>query len=258
MSKRNTESTAPSPGSKRPKRSCVVKAEKIKLEKAKRLKDYHISLFYDVVVGYCCFSLCLLEEVYDDPTNLSFQRKYDDVMSELYSFCARWKGLIELESVYFFLVKHPHLKTSAVSFNYDKPKEFIAMKSMMKLIDERDAFERDDEDEDQSIGGAFQPKRVDPMLGLVEDFRKATVMNNILFRLDAHCKNKVDSGHVKNIPTVRFTVKETEEECSICLGDFKARDKLFELRCGHLYHQKCLKDWLKKSTRCPLCKEILS
>ena len=96
------------------------------------------------------------------------------------------------------------------------------------------------------------------MLGLVEDFRKATVMNNILFRLDAHCKNKVDSGHVKNIPTVRFTEKETEEECSICLGDFKARDKLFELRCGHLYHQKCLKDWLKKSTRCPLCKEILS
>ena len=72
------------------------------------------------------------------------------------------------------------------------------------------------------------------------------------------CKNR------KN-PKEIFT-----ESCIICLEDFKSNDELhtlesinkqaFEkvetsiLECGHKFHRKCIEDWLKKETNCPICR----
>jgi hypothetical protein len=45
------------------------------------------------------------------------------------------------------------------------------------------------------------------------------------------------------------------KECVICLGDFKKKDNVKVFCCGkHIFHSKCLSDWLKKSVICPLCK----
>ena len=50
-----------------------------------------------------------------------------------------------------------------------------------------------------------------------------------------------------------------ESNCAICLGDFQGIDiiKTFH-NCGHIFHKKCLLQWLKKSNCCPLCKHDLS
>jgi hypothetical protein len=42
--------------------------------------------------------------------------------------------------------------------------------------------------------------------------------------------------------------------CSICLEDYKNKEKYFHLECNHKYHEKCLKLWLNKNNTCPICR----
>ena len=50
-----------------------------------------------------------------------------------------------------------------------------------------------------------------------------------------------------------------ETECAICLETFKGIDiiKAF-YKCEHIFHKDCLKNWLKRSNVCPLCKHDLT
>jgi hypothetical protein len=45
-----------------------------------------------------------------------------------------------------------------------------------------------------------------------------------------------------------------EDVCSVCLVAAKKGDKVIEVPCRHIFHQKCLEPWLKKSTVCPNCR----
>jgi len=51
-----------------------------------------------------------------------------------------------------------------------------------------------------------------------------------------------------------------QEECLICLGEFKNGEKLAILKCKHCYHEQCIKDWIikKKGIFCPLCQAIIN
>ncbi len=43
--------------------------------------------------------------------------------------------------------------------------------------------------------------------------------------------------------------------CTICLENFKGPDKIVLFSCKvHIYHKECLKEWVRKSDLCPLCK----
>ena len=47
-----------------------------------------------------------------------------------------------------------------------------------------------------------------------------------------------------------------EDLCSICLDDIKDGDRIGDLKvCNHLFHSDCLKNWLRKSNKCPLCQK---
>ena len=50
-----------------------------------------------------------------------------------------------------------------------------------------------------------------------------------------------------------------ETDCAICLEEFKGIDiiKAF-YKCEHIFHKNCLKNWLKRSNVCPLCKHDLT
>ena len=246
------EGCVSSTGRNRPLRNCVIKARKIKREKAKEKNHYYFSLFYKVVYYHCSFMFNLLKEIEKDPSNLSFERKYDEVQSELYSFCAQWKSLIELKLVYFTTMNQPDLKAGFVYFNYKNPKEFVGRESMKRAKNKINEFKG------MQLKVVFQKKRVDRNSDSIEAFGRALDKNFIERRLDAYLENKVDPLHIKNFPTVRFSKKMKGDNCNICLNDFKTNEKLFKMKCGKFLHNKCLKDWLKKSNYCPLCKEILS
>lgn len=42
--------------------------------------------------------------------------------------------------------------------------------------------------------------------------------------------------------------------CVICLEEYKDRDRLGRLSCGHEYHVSCIKNWLLIKNACPICK----
>jgi hypothetical protein len=50
---------------------------------------------------------------------------------------------------------------------------------------------------------------------------------------------------------------ETEDVCCICLIPFEPDDLVGRSAnpdCLHLYHQKCIEEWLVKSNECPCCR----
>ena len=50
--------------------------------------------------------------------------------------------------------------------------------------------------------------------------------------------------------------------CSICLEKFKKKSKVSKTPCNHVFHYKCIKDWLYKNAKIPKCpncnKEVLN
>ena len=49
-----------------------------------------------------------------------------------------------------------------------------------------------------------------------------------------------------------------KKNCVICLEDFENGDKAVILPCIHLFHNKCIKNWLKTQNCCPICKYKLT
>lgn len=47
----------------------------------------------------------------------------------------------------------------------------------------------------------------------------------------------------------------SEAHCIICLLTLEEGDIIGDIPCGHLIHKDCLKDWLRRKNRCPLCQQ---
>ena len=45
-----------------------------------------------------------------------------------------------------------------------------------------------------------------------------------------------------------------DSECSICLEPYRILDQTRVMGCGHMHHQICLFEWLKKDRTCPVCR----
>ena len=52
-------------------------------------------------------------------------------------------------------------------------------------------------------------------------------------------------------------VKETTIRCVMCQEDFNEADEIRTLRCLHIFHAKCIDNWLTKIQGCcPICKVV--
>lgn len=49
-------------------------------------------------------------------------------------------------------------------------------------------------------------------------------------------------------------VDENNRECCICLDENKLGDRVVRLPCAHIYHPKCISDWLLRHCTCPVCR----
>ncbi|KAJ1441219.1 Zinc finger, RING-type [Sesbania bispinosa] len=48
-----------------------------------------------------------------------------------------------------------------------------------------------------------------------------------------------------------------DPECCICLAKYKDKEEVRQLPCSHLFHLKCVDQWLRIISCCPLCKQGL-
>ena len=55
---------------------------------------------------------------------------------------------------------------------------------------------------------------------------------------------------VENASNSIFLNTKKTSECTICLEEVKS----FPLKCGHVFHQECLKKWLNEKKTCPNCR----
>ena len=46
--------------------------------------------------------------------------------------------------------------------------------------------------------------------------------------------------------------KTSVTECIICMEDFQETDEVVQLKCSplHIFHQKCIDDWVKNGVNC--------
>jgi len=59
---------------------------------------------------------------------------------------------------------------------------------------------------------------------------------------------------VNEVQLIIVSENETED-CSICLEHTRQDDT--QLSCGHMFHDRCLHEWLDEHTTCPVCRAIL-
>jgi len=69
---------------------------------------------------------------------------------------------------------------------------------------------------------------------------------------------------IEALPTRTYTAAAGAEcaaigsNCQICLEDFREGDELRTLPCFHLFHAKCVDEWLKINSICPTCRHKIS
>lgn len=67
-------------------------------------------------------------------------------------------------------------------------------------------------------------------------------------------KNKKNQIINSNLISIKYN--NELDMCSICLDEYKPSDKISKIKkCTHIYHTKCIKEWLMTSSKltCPLC-----
>tara|TARA_B110000037_G_C16966559_1_gene443229 strand:- start:196 stop:900 length:705 start_codon:yes stop_codon:yes gene_type:complete len=48
---------------------------------------------------------------------------------------------------------------------------------------------------------------------------------------------------------------ESDTECNICMDNYKYKQyKRILPKCNHVFHKKCIDNWLKKNSSCPVCR----
>ena len=58
----------------------------------------------------------------------------------------------------------------------------------------------------------------------------------------------------KNLADVPVADLPTDDACSVCLDSFTGGGGVKRTPCGHLFHEKCLENWFKVATSCPVCR----
>jgi hypothetical protein len=68
--------------------------------------------------------------------------------------------------------------------------------------------------------------------------------------------SKKKNKNIKEMIDIKdIKIDNPNEECSICL---EINDNAWiKIHCNHIYHKECLKEWIKISKSCPICREQL-
>ena len=70
-----------------------------------------------------------------------------------------------------------------------------------------------------------------------------------------YCKTMIKERHLTEV-----LIEDINDNCSICLEDYKKNDKCVRINCSHIFHKKCLNEWFKnridksEELNCPLCR----
>ena len=50
---------------------------------------------------------------------------------------------------------------------------------------------------------------------------------------------------------------DNQSDCSICLASMDGSEPLFEMPCGHVFHERCISTWLQQKSECAMCRQAV-
>ena len=68
-------------------------------------------------------------------------------------------------------------------------------------------------------------------------------------------RNKIEKKRTINFIELIQSDIDNFQSCAICLDEDIT--SIVKLKCGHLYHKKCIYPWLENHNNCPTCRELV-
>ncbi|KAL9556353.1 hypothetical protein MBANPS3_001904 [Mucor bainieri] len=106
-------------------------------------------------------------------------------------------------------------------------------------------------------GGAFDGG----MVGNPNDYVfSQTALDNIITQLmeqnGGHAPPPAPEQVIESLQKRPLTDKEKSQEtdCAVCKDQFESQEQVIELPCEHIFHDECIKPWLKLNSTCPVCR----
>jgi len=91
------------------------------------------------------------------------------------------------------------------------------------------------------------------LLGFISEF----IVRSVVCKLNCpYMRPKMRTYKFGLFKYGQHVVKEAKQ-CTICLADYEENDcEIVVLNCGtrHVFHEKCLLEWIKKQEYCPICR----
>ena len=68
-------------------------------------------------------------------------------------------------------------------------------------------------------------------------------------------RNLLEEKDETTAPLVMDVVNETQDDnCTICMSSIDRCDVVYDLPCKHVFHCRCLDEWLCRRRTCPMCR----
>ncbi|KAK4509099.1 Transketolase [Mucor velutinosus] len=106
-------------------------------------------------------------------------------------------------------------------------------------------------------GGAFDSG----IIGNPNDYVfSQTALDNIITQLmeqnGGHAPPPAPEQVIESLQKRPLTDKEKSQEadCAVCKDQFESQEQVIELPCEHIFHDECIKPWLKLNSTCPVCR----
>lgn len=64
-------------------------------------------------------------------------------------------------------------------------------------------------------------------------------------------KKKINPSYLNLIPIEKCN---KNIQCAICSEEIKINSNIIKLNCNHIFHEICIKIWLKENYICPICR----
>ena len=75
-----------------------------------------------------------------------------------------------------------------------------------------------------------------------------SINNELTMQFYLHA-SQLESQKLTNVKNLKLD----KMICSVCNQYFEANEKIINLRCGHMFHNVCIRQYLEENPVCPKC-----
>jgi hypothetical protein len=93
---------------------------------------------------------------------------------------------------------------------------------------------------------------------ILSDYFEREMLNEALHRsMQEESNKKSVVNHAIRIKENKKPLPKTDT-CAICLGTMRKNSNVYDLKCGHHFHIRCLDKWAKRKMECPICRDTIT